>query len=675
MRYLLGPLGLALGLASSAGATLLWAAVARSPERLRAAAAARMGTQGALLGATVAAAVLVVFLVQHDFSVRYVAENGGRAVPTYYTVISLWGALEGSLLLWLLVLSGLAALAMVRVHPRAGDLHPWAMSVLSGLSAFFFGLALFAGNAFHRVSPVPADGPGPNPLLQDHPLMGVHPPLLYAGFVGMAVPFAYAIAALITGRTGPVWTSVVRAWTLTAWTCLTAGIVMGAWWSYEVLGWGGYWAWDPVENAAVLPWFTATALLHSIMVQRRRATLRLWNLTLAIATFVLVVFGTFLTRSGVIESVHAFTQSAIGPVLLAFLLTLLAGAGALFVWRSDRLGDDEPVLAAVSRETSFLANNLLLAGLACTVLIGTTFPLLAEALTGERLGVGAPYFDRLAVPLALLIVLVMGIGPLLPWGRAQGRAAGRRLLPAALAGLATVGVLGVSGLHGVGALLTFGLAVFVAGTTVTRVVVDVRRTRALRRTGLGRALARILAQQRRAYGGLLVHLGFVLAGVAVAASATYTVSATRQLAVGDTVGVGGWTATLTDVHLSDAARRSSIVADLRLRHDGADAGVYQPMLSTYPGRNEAIGTPSVRTAPAADAYLTLTEVDPAARTATVRLAVDPLVLELWLSVVVMVAGAALAGWPRRRSPARPAAATGAASRADAENRAVAELPS
>jgi cytochrome c-type biogenesis protein CcmF len=660
MRYLLGPFALALGLGSSSAAGVLWAVTARAGAGGPAARWARTGTKGALFGAAVAVAAMVAFLVQHDFSVRYVAENGGRAVPTYYTVISLWAALSGSLLLWLLVLTALSLLAMVRVHPRAGDLHPWAMAVLSGLSAFFFGLALFAGDAFDRVSPVPADGPGPNPLLQDHPLMGVHPPLLYAGYVGLAVPFAYAVAALITGRTGPAWTSVVRIWTLSAWTCLTAGIVMGGWWAYEVLGWGGYWGWDPVENASVLPWFTATALLHSIMVQRRRATLRLWNLTLATATFVLVVLGTFLTRSGVIESVHSFTQSAIGPVLLGFLLAVLLGVGALFLWRSDRLGDDDPVLAAVSRETSFLANNLLLAALAFTILIGTTFPLLAEALTGQRLSVGAPYFDRLSVPLALLVVLLMGVGPLLPWGRAHGAGLGRRLLPAALAGLATVGLLGLSGLHGVSALLTFGLAVFVLGTTLTRVVLDVGRTRTLQRTGAWRAVGRTLTQQRRAYGGLLVHLGFVLAAVAVAASSTYGASATEHLAVGDTVRVGGWTATLEGVHEEDTARRNAVVADLRLAVDGRAVGVYQPMLRTYPGQSQAIGTPSVRTSPAADAYLTLTDVDPAAQTVTVRLAVNPLVLELWLSVVVMVTGVAVAGRPRRRARATPEPATGPA---------------
>jgi cytochrome c-type biogenesis protein CcmF len=647
MRYLLGPAGLTVGLIFSTAATLWWALAGSGSGR--AARQGRAASTAAAVGAYLAVVAMVNALVQHDFAVRYVAENGGRAVPLYYTVISLWAALEGSLLLWLLVLTSMTLLAVHHAHPRAGDLHPWAMSVLSAISAFFFGLALFAGNAFERISPVPDDGPGPNPLLQDHPLMGIHPPLLYIGYVGMAIPFAYAIAALITGRTGPAWVAVVRTWTLVAWTALTAGVVMGGWWAYEVLGWGGYWGWDPVENVSVLPWFTATALLHSIMVQRRRATLRLWNLTLAVATFCLVVFGTFLTRSGVIASVHAFSQSTVGPVLLGFLLVVLLGSGALFVWRSDRLRDDDALLRTVSRETSFLGNNLLLAGLAFTILLGTTFPLLVEATTGDRISVGAPYFNRMAVPMALLLVLLMGVGPLLPWGSAQGGAVGRLLLPGAVSGLLTVGALGLSGLRGVTALLTFGLAMFVLVTHVTRLLVDVGHTRSASGLGGVRATGRTLNQQRRTYGGLLVHLGFVLAAVAVAASSTYASSSTARLTVGQTVATGRWTATLEAVRSVEGDRRDSVVADLRLRHRGEDVGVYQPRLSTYPQLQQAIGTPSVRTTVTEDAYLVLTEIDPETSVATVRLAVNPMVLWLWIAVGVMVLGAGIAGWPRRRT--------------------------
>lgn len=671
MRYLLGPAGLTLGLVFSTAATFWWALAGRGSAR--ATRQARAASAAAALGAFVAVVAMLNALVQHDFAVRYVAENGGRAVPLYYTVISLWAALEGSLLLWLLVLTGMTLLAVHRVHPRAGNLHPWAMSVLSGITAFFFALALFAGNAFDRVTPVPADGPGPNPLLQDHPLMGVHPPLLYVGYVGMAIPFAYAIAALITGRTGPAWVAVVRSWTLVAWTALTAGVVMGGWWAYEVLGWGGYWAWDPVENVSVLPWFTATALLHSIMVQRRRATLRLWNLTLAVATFCLVVFGTFLTRSGVIASVHAFSQSTVGPVLLGFLLLVLVGSGALFVWRSDRLRDEDALLRSVSRETSFLVNNLLLAGLAFTILLGTTFPLLVEAFTGDRISVGAPYFTRMAVPMALLLVLLMGVGPLLPWGSAQGAALGGLLLPGAVAGFLVVGALGLSGLRGVSALLTFGLAAFVLVTHATRLVVDVRRTRAASGLGTARGAGRTLLSQHRTYGGLLVHLGFVLAAVAVAASSTYESSTTARLTVGQTVASGEWTATLERVRSVEGDRRDSIVADLRLRHRGQDVGVYQPMLSTYPQLQQAVGTPSVRTTATADAYLVLTEIDAETSVATVRLAVNPMVLWLWIAVGVMVLGALLAAWPRRRTAVVPDAAPHAPAPAAAHHQQVREL--
>lgn len=651
MRYLLGPAGLTLGLLASAAAVLWWVLTARGS--LRAGRQARAATAVAALGAFLAVVAMVNALVQHDFAVRYVAENGGRAVPLYYTVISLWAALEGSLLLWLLVLTGMALLAAHRVHPRAGDLHPWAMAVLSVLSTFFFAVALFAGNAFDRVSPVPADGPGPNPLLQDHPLMGVHPPLLYLGYVGMAIPFAYAVAALITGRTGPAWVAVVRTWTLVAWTSLTAGVVMGGWWAYEVLGWGGYWGWDPVENVSVLPWFTATALLHSIMVQKRRATLRLWNLTLAIATFLLVLFGTFLTRSGVIQSVHAFSQSAIGPVLLGFMLAVLLAVGALFVWRSDRLRDDDALLAGVSRETSFLVNNLLLAGLAFVILLGTVFPLLVEVVNDQRLSVGAPYFTRMTVPLSLLLILLMGVGPLLPWGRAQGAQLAQRLRPAAVVGLLTLGALGLSGLTGVTALLTFALAAFVLAANLTRVGLDVGAQRRLRPAGPVRATGRTLAVHRRTYGGLLVHVGFVLAAVAIAASSTYDVTSTERLEVGDTVSAAGWTATLQGVRNVPGDRRDSVVADLLLRRDGREVGVYQPMLSTYPQLQQAVGTPSVRTTWTEDAYLVLTEIDAAQRVATVRLAVNPLVLWLWLSVGVMVVGAVIAAWPRRRGRQAP----------------------
>jgi len=647
VNSILGTAALSLGFVTSLAATGWWVLSVRRPEL---APRAKRLTVVMAVGAAMACAVLVWALVTHDFSVRYVADNGARAVPLYYTVISLWAALEGSLLLWLLVLAGYAVLVMRRVHPRAAALHPWVMAVICGSAVFFFGLALFAGNAFGVVSPVPADGPGPNPLLQDHPLMGVHPPLLYLGYIGLTVPFAYAVAALITGQTGRGWLVVTRRWTLTAWTFLTAGIMLGAWWSYEVLGWGGYWAWDPVENASILPWFTATALLHSVMVQERRATLRVWNLSLAAATYLLVILGTFLTRSGVVASVHAFSQSAIGPALLGFFAVVLVGVVALLIWRSDRLGPVDRLDAGVSREAVFLGNNVILVGLAVTVLIGTVFPLLVEAVNGERVSVGAPYFDRMAIPLALAMLVLMGVGPLVPWGLADPRALARRLAVPSALGLLTIAALGLSGLNGVAPLLTIGVGVFVLGTIVDRVVTGWQATRMTTGQGPLPALWTTLARRRRLYGGLLTHAGVVLAAVAIAASSSYSIDGQQTLAIGESFTVGDHTATLEGITPQRTERKMTISIQVAIADGDRELGVYEPAMSFYPAAVQAIGTPSVRTGLAEDAYLLLSSVNDDRTEATVRLIISPLVLWLWVSAGVMVTGAAVAAWPDRRRP-------------------------
>jgi cytochrome c-type biogenesis protein CcmF len=616
---------------------------------------ARVATRAAFAASVASVGAMEWALLTHDFAIRYVAENGGRAVPTYYTAISLWAALAGSLLLWLLLLTGVTV-AVDRVARRSPSaMHGYAIAVLNTIGAFFFGLALFAGHTFATVSPVPVDGPGPNPLLQDHPLMGVHPPLLYLGYVAFTVPFAYAIAALVTGQTGQTWVTAVRGWTLTGWAALTVAIIMGGWWSYEVLGWGGYWAWDPVENAAVVPWFVATALLHTMLVQARRATLRVWNLSLALATYLLVLVGTFLTRSGVIQSVHSFTQSSIGPVLLGFILVCLVASGGLLVWRSDRLGSDSPLGLRLSRESVFLANNLVLAAVALTVLIGTVFPLLAEAITGQRLSVGAPYFDRITVPLILGILALMGVGPLVPWGQADIRTLARRLAVPASAALLTVAGLGFAGVRGLRPIITFSVATFVAVAIAGQYTGSVRLV--ISRQGLrpDKAAARVLTRRRRFYGGMLVHLGVTVAAVAVAASASYTTAAQRTLRLGESVKVSGYTATLVGIERRQDARKMWVVARLALRHGGDPAGVYAPALNFYPNSTQAIGTPSVHTTPATDAYLTVEQVDEAGRWAVINLSVHPLVLWLWISAVIMAAGAAVAGWPesRRRAAAVP----------------------
>ena len=643
MLSTLGPVAISAGVGSSCVAFGLWVAVARG--RRAAQPLAGMMMVLSLLAALAAVVVMEIALVTNDFSVRYVAENSGTAVPLYYRITGLWAALEGSLLLWLVVLAGYG-LALARKAPKVADLHAWMMATFSTVMVFFFGLALATSSAFGKVSPVPDDGPGPNPLLQDHPLMAVHPPLLYLGYVGLTIPFAYAVAALITGRTGRQWLVPLRRWTLFAWTCLTIGILMGMWWSYAVLGWGGYWAWDPVENASILPWFTATALIHSVMVQERRQILGVWNITLAASTFVMVLIGTFLTRSGVVASVHAFTQSNIGPVFLVYIAVVVLAVVGLLIWRSDRLGNTGRIEAVRSREAVLLVNNVLFVTLGITVLVGTTFPLIREAAGGGPSSVGAPFFNDIVVPVALVIVLLMGIGPLVPWGGAEVEHLLDVLRAPTLVGLAVVAATTFLVGGGVRAGLGYGAIAFAAaalGALLARDVRTARRADESRR----RAVVRVLRARRRRYGGMLVHGGILLAILAITASSTLEQSREATLDVGDSVSVGDYTATLTDITRERTDRFMVVGARTTLTKGGDGLGEYTPQLRFYPTMNEAIGRPAVHSDLVSDAYVTVASVDPETGQASVRIAVTPMVMWLWLSGGVVAGGVLLAAWPSR----------------------------
>src|SRR5438093_7276257 len=352
-------------------------------------------TAYSLLGVVAAAnGAMLAAILANDFSIKYVAENSSRATPTFFKVLSLWSADQGSLLLWNLILAGFIAAVAVRFRKRRPETFPWALGTMFAVATFYLVLVLGPTTPFATLATAPSDGRGPLPLLQNHPLMAIHPPMLYLGFIGMTVPFAFAIAALLTGRLSDHWIRVTRRWTLFAWIALTAGLFLGALWSYAVLGWGGYWAWDPVENIAIVPWLASTAFLHSVMVQERRGMLKVWNLSLIVTTFALTVFGTFLTRGSILSSVHAFAASAVGPLYLAFLVIVLVAGFGLIVARSRQLASESAIDRAVSREGVFLGNNVLLAALVFTVLIGTVFPLLNEALTGVKASVGEAYCAR-----------------------------------------------------------------------------------------------------------------------------------------------------------------------------------------------------------------------------------------------------------------------------------------
>src|SRR5438067_2365923 len=582
-------------------------------------------------------------LLRHDFSLKYVAQNGSRQTPLLFTITGMWSALEGSILLWALVLSGYLAVMVRHFRTRATDpLVGWATLTVFVVAAFFFALMAGPANPFGVIhGAIPTNGPGPNPLLQNYPLVSFHPPMLYLGYVGFTIPFAFGVAALVTGRLGEGWLVETRRWTLFAWGFLTIGIVLGAWWSYEVLGWGGYWAWDPVENASFIPWLTATAYLHSVMVQERRGMLRIWNLSLLLATFSLTILGTFLTRSGVLESVHSFTESPIGPWILTFFGLVVFLSVVLIGWRGDPLRSPGSIDSPVSREGAFLANNLLFAAFAFVVLLGTVFPLLAEALNGDRLSVGGPYFNRMTTPIVIALLFLMAVAPVLPWRKASEEVLRKRLFwPAAVATLVVV-LCVATGLHGLAPLAAFWLGAFAAGSALRQLVLSARRQG--RRGLLGRA-----------NGGMIVHLGVVLIAVAFAASHSYGHSHEFRLAPGQSAQLAGHQVTYLGSRTVRRENKTSVTAGVRID----DGPVYAPAVHQFPFATQAIGSPSVKSDLRDDVYLTLAAApDQPGGTAVIGVIVQPLIMWLWIGGAVIAVGTVLAAWPgRRRRPTAPVSA-------------------
>ena len=620
---------------------------ARGDARWIRAAYAAVYTQFALVA--IATLSMVAALVMHDFSVSYVAQVGSRQTPLFYTVISLWGALEGSILFWGFVLASYTAAVVYINRARPGKLVPYASATLLFISTFFLILLVGPANPFKPMFPVPADGPGPNPLLQNHPLMAVHPPFLYLGYVGMSVPFAFAIGALLSGETtGGEWIRTTRRWTMVAWGFLGFAIVAGMWWSYDVLGWGGYWAWDPVENASFMPWLTATAFIHSEMVEERRGMLRVWNLSLVLATFSLTILGTFLTRSGVLDSVHAFTDSSIGPWILAFFGLVLATSIGLIGWRGDRLRSPGAIDSPISREGAFLANNVLFSAFAFVVLLGTVFPLLVEAINGNQLTIGGPYFNRMAEPIALCLLFLMAVAPALPWRKASTELLSSRLLVPAWAAGITLVVCVAAGLRGLDTLACFTLGAFAAAAAIRQLVLATRRSVA-DGAGWWRGIS------GRANGGMVVHLGVILIAVAFAASTAYGHRAEFTMKPGQSAAVAGHHITFLGLHTETHPNRTSLVANVRV--DGGK--VYSPQISNYqadPGGG--IGTPSVRSTLIDDVYLTIAIAPQNPGDPTViGVTVQPLIIWLWIGGGLVALGTLLAIAPgRRRRPVLPASA-------------------
>jgi cytochrome c-type biogenesis protein CcmF len=621
-----------------------------------------------LTGAVLAMLALETALLGDDFSLEYAANHHARATPFPFNLATAWAALEGSIVLWALVLAVYTYLVW-RSYRRSPDrMGVGALSVMGAVGVFFFALMVTVANPFRvcveagpnsclAASPwpwvapqAPADGPGPNPLLQNHLLMAIHPPLLYLGYVGLTVPFAHAMASLALGNPGTEWLRRTRRATLVAWTFLTLGIVFGGWWAYEVLSWGGYWAWDPVENASFMPWLIATAFLHSALVQGKRGALPAWNLVLVIGAFALTILGTFLTRSGTVASVHSFTQSAIGPVLLGFLVLVLAGSFSLLATRAHLVADAPRLESLFSREGGFLLNNLILSVFAFVVVAGTLFPMLVEAFSGDRVAVGPPFFNRLAVPLSFGLLLAMGVGPVTPWRRGDPAVVWRRihrpLQVALLAGAGTV--LAASRIGYV--VLGVVAGTFVVAVIVSHLFEQAGRVASARGTGLRSALLRVLRADPGFWAGQLAHVGIALVAVALSFTANLADRAQVRLSPGESISFAGYELTYRSPFLQTLPSRRVEGATIEVGRGGRLITELEPKASFFAADTAGITSPAVHSTLAGDLYLTLLDIDSIG--ITLRLDTSPLIWMLWVGGLTTAGGGIWAVTARRHQPDR-----------------------
>ncbi len=615
------------------------------------------GFSGSMLLANL---VMVKSLLEHDFSVKYVSQVGSRATPTIYTIVSLWSALEGSILFWGAIM-GAYLFAFTFIYRREhGRYMQFSLGVMATVAAFFAFLIaapaqpwFFPGHFFSSPPQIPLDGPGPNALLQNHVLMIIHPPMLYLGYVGMTVPFGIAAGALLRGELGDAWLVPLRKWTLVPWLFLTIGIILGSWWAYAVLGWGGYWAWDPVENASFMPWLIATAFMHSTMVLERKKSLKLWTIALALGSFVLTIVGTFMTRSGVFNSVHSFTQSDIGPTFLKFIAALLLFCVVLLTVRGHLLVAETPLESVVSREGSILVNNLVFVALTFTVLLGTLFPLVTEALQNKKISVGEPYFNAMALPLAMVMVFLMGVGPMLPWGKADPKVLQQQFLIPSAVGLLTALVCFALGYRGFLPLTTFGLCAFVTVVTLRELLLPARQRMTETKEGFGTAFFVSASRARRRFGGYVVHLGIVAIVVAVAASSSYKQHTSATLKQGEVLAVGDWKIRYDGATSGKLPHKEYVSANVTLISPTGEELVRHnldaPRMNYYEMSNDPIGSPSVHEMVFKDVYVSLLHVDSKLGTASFNAWVFPLVGWIWYAIPFFVIGSLIALWPQRKA--------------------------
>jgi cytochrome c-type biogenesis protein CcmF len=615
-------------------------------------------TSFALFGAVATAnAAMLVALLQNDFAIRYVAENSSLETPTFFKVLALWAADDGSLLLWNLVLSGYMVAVALRFRRYRPVTFPYALAVLNAVQIFYLILVNGPSRPFQLLTNPPADGNGPPALLQNHPLMAVHPPFLYLGFIGFTVPFAFGIAGLLVGGGSDHWAALTRRWTLAVWCFLSIGLLLGGLWSYSVLGWGGYWAWDPVENVALLPWLVSTAFLHSVMLQERRGIARLWNVVLVIAAFALTTFGTFLTRGNVLSSVHTFSQTGVGPAYLVFLAIVLVVGFGLVAWRLPTLRSPAKIESAVSREAAFVGNNVLLLVATGIILLGTVFPLVVEAITNRQITVGGPYFRSSLAPVFLILLVLLAGAPLLPWRVANRTRAMRRLrLPGLVAGV-TVVVLAAVGVRDVYAIAGFALAAAVAvgnGMEIASGLAAARR-------GVDRGWWTALRNGRRRYAGLAAHVGLAVIVVGITWSSNFAQQTEVTLQQGQSTTFAGYTLTYQGLESVQEPQRQVLTTHVAVTDSsGVKRDQLIPSLNLYPSNSEPIGTPSIQHGVVNDLYSSVIGLQQNGKSATFRFFLNPGITWLWVGGALMVlAGiaAAMPSWRRRRRRPGPRGGT------------------
>ena len=620
--------------------------------RRRLALSAQNALVAAFLVAAVAVGVLLTALVRSDFTFTYVSSFTSRELPLTYKLTALWGGQEGSLLLWLLILTGYAAAAVLLDRKAGRELVAWVVPVLGIVAAFFSMLVVFVASPF-RTHMAPDDGLGLNSSLQS-PYMQAHPPMLYLGYVGLTVPFAFAMGALLSGRTDERWIVATRRWTLAAWMFLGIGQLLGAKWAYEEVGWGGYYAWDPVENAALMPWLASTAFLHSVMVQEKKGMLKVWNMLLVILAFSLSLFGTFLTRSGVLNSIHSFTEGSIGPWFLGFICVVVAGSLTLVFRRLPLLRAKTKLESLASREATFLYNNLLLVALCLTILWGVTYPILSEAVRGESVTVGRPYYDFFLRAFGLPLLLLMGIGPLVAWRRASLRSLARTFLwPFVTAVVAGAGLLAAGAGSSIPGLVGYTFSAFVAATIVLEFARGTQARRSLSGEPVVRAFGSLVARNRRRYGGYVVHAAIVMLAIGIAGSSAYDTSRSARLAPGQSLKVRNYTLVYRGLRSRQSKNATETRATIDVYRGGHRISTMHPGKNNYPVEQQISNEVAIRSDPLTgeDLFLITEQVNPNG-TIDFKAIINPLVNLIWLAGIVFLLGAVVALWPDAREERR-----------------------